>query len=224
MLPQIGEQQKTTGYTESCAVPPNPRSVSHANRSPGLASSYWDAFPPFGSGILSVRQRYGYWDSAGFAPASLRAWFAWVPHGTEACVYSVVDIVRCAERRRKAMCGGGRGGRPPLSRRGIRQRIEPASRGSGRNEYAAQRKEKTASVHTGVYTCSNAEQQPGDGRSRQVFSAYLTKPFRDGITVTDSQGFSPYSACGCPHEQACTHIYFSCRKHSTARLVLQDLF
>jgi len=51
MLPQIGEQQKSR---ESCfcIVPPNPRSVPHANRSPDLASFYPNAFPFYNSGLF----------------------------------------------------------------------------------------------------------------------------------------------------------------------------
>ncbi len=46
MLPRIGEQQNNRRIHQALrAVPPNPRSVSHANRSPDLASSYKDTFP-----------------------------------------------------------------------------------------------------------------------------------------------------------------------------------
>jgi len=46
LLPRIGEQQNNHRvHLALCAAPPNPRSVSHANRSPGSASSYLDTFP-----------------------------------------------------------------------------------------------------------------------------------------------------------------------------------
>ena len=53
---------------------PIPRRTKGVNRSPDFASSYWNAFPSFDSGCavgaLFVRPLHGYWDSAGFAPAS----------------------------------------------------------------------------------------------------------------------------------------------------------
>ncbi len=52
MLPRLESNTNNAGSHRPARFPPNPRSVSYADRSPGLTSSYWDAFPPYGSDLI----------------------------------------------------------------------------------------------------------------------------------------------------------------------------
>ena len=73
------KKPRTVGALDSFTPPQE--YFSCANRSPGFASSYWDAFPLLGSGFVSVRPLHGYWGSPEFS--SVFPWWAYAhqrPH------------------------------------------------------------------------------------------------------------------------------------------------
>ena len=93
-----------------------------------------------------------------------------------------------------------------------------AEGGSIHNSQSVFGEKQKLRLHTPKYTdaaTTTADSTPVTAGANKALSTYLTNPFQDGITVTDSQGFSPYSVVVKTNEQPCVHICFSWSKRTT---------